>query len=85
VLLLLAGLCGLIALSRAGSTLFWRTTGEGRGLRLGHRRLFPVVALLMATPLMAVYAELLLQLTAAVAEQLRNPDLYLSAVLGGGA
>jgi len=85
VLLLLAGLCGLIALSRAGSTLFWRTTGEGSGLRPARRHLLAAVGLLMLSPLMAVYAEPLLQLTAAVAEQLRNPDLYLSAVLGGEA
>ena len=34
---------------------------------------------------MTVYAEPLLQLTTAVADQLRDPDLYLSAVLGGDA
>ena len=85
VLLLVAGLCGLIALSRAGSTLFWRTTGEGSGLRPARRHLVAVLWLLLLSPLMTVYAEPLLQLTTAVADQLRDPDLYLSAVLGGDA
>ena len=85
VLLLVAGLCGLIALSRAGSTLFWRTTGDGSGLRPARRHLVAVLWLLLLSPLMTVYAEPLLQLTTAVADQLRDPDLYLSAVLGGDA
>ena len=85
VLLLVAGLCGLIALSRAGSTLFWRTTGEGSGLRPARRHLVAVPWLRPSSPLMTVYAERLLQLTTAVADQLRATDLYLSPVLGGGA
>ena len=49
------------------------------------RHLVAVLWLLLLSPLMTVYAEPLLQLTTAVADQLRDPDLYLSAVLGGDA
>ncbi len=84
-LLLIAGLCGLIAMSRAGSTLFWRTTGESAGLRPSRRRLLAVLLLLGLSPAMAIWAEPMLQWTGAVADQLMRPHLYIQAVLGGGA
>ncbi|MED5432023.1 MAG: monovalent cation/H+ antiporter subunit D [Pseudomonadota bacterium] len=85
VLLLVAGLCGVIALSRAGSTLFWRTTGESAGLRPSRRRRFAVLWLLALSPAMALGGVAGLQWAEAVADQLRQPHGYVQAVLGGGA
>ena len=85
VLLLVAGLCGLIALSRAGSLVFWRTTGAGSGLRPARRHLLAVLWLMLAAPLMTIYAEPLLQFAGEVAAQLLAPEHYIHAVLGGEA
>ncbi|MZR63269.1 monovalent cation/H+ antiporter subunit D [Alcanivorax sp. DP30] len=84
-LLLFAGLCGLIAMSRAGSTLFWRTTGESAGLRPSRRRLLAVLWLLVLSPAMAVWGESGLQWADAVADQLKMPTAYMDAVLGEDA
>ena len=84
-LLLLAGLAGLVGLSRAGSTLFWRVHGEVVDRKLGKRRVIPMLALLLASPALALAAEPLLQLCAGVAGQLADPTIYIQAVLGGAS
>lgn len=81
--LLLGGLAGLIALSRAGTTVFWRADGEREGLRPSRRRLGAVIFLMLPALLMSVYAEPLLQWSHAIADQLQNPQWYIHAVLGG--
>jgi multicomponent K+:H+ antiporter subunit D len=81
-LLLLAGLFALIALSRAGSTLFWRPRHEPANaaadpVRLGLTLILP--ALVVA---LSVRAETVLDAGQRVAAQLHAPDRYIEAVLG---
>lgn len=81
-LLLGASLGVLIALSRSGSTVFWRVSGDVQGPPAGQGRLLATVLLLAAAPVMAIWGGPLLAMTSAVADQWGNPALYISAVLG---
>lgn len=85
LLLLVAGLCGVIGMSRAGSSLFWRSLGDGDGLSPRPSQWLGMLWLLMLSPLLALFAEPALQLCEAVALQLREPQLYIQAVLGGAS
>ncbi|MDI4637053.1 MULTISPECIES: monovalent cation/H+ antiporter subunit D [Halomonadaceae] len=81
-LLLIAGLCSLVALSRAGSTLFWRShEGEPSDLPLGRRQLFGVTWLLGASPLLVLLAGPVSDYTQATAEQLSSPAPQIRALL----
>ncbi len=77
------GLLGLIALSRAGSRLFWRTEDApavaGRADRL---RVTAAVLLLGASPLLSLFAAPVTAYTQAAARQLTDPSGYITAVLG---
>ncbi|SDH36087.1 monovalent cation/H+ antiporter subunit D [Pseudomonas panipatensis] len=82
---LLSGLVTLVALSRAGSTLFWRV---GRSV-LGNAerdpvRLFATIGLLACAPLMVACAKPLLAYAQAAAAQLLDGELYRQAILAGG-
>ncbi|MFS2126716.1 monovalent cation/H+ antiporter subunit D [Pseudomonas sp. Pseusp97] len=84
---LVSGLVTIVALSRAGSTLFWRT-----GLSvLGSANREPVkmlaaFGLLASAPLMVVAARPLITYAQATAVQLLDAGLYRQAILlGGGA
>lgn len=82
MLLLLSGLLALIALSRAGSTLFWSPRHESAAqatdpVRLGLTLVLP--ALLVA---LSLWAQQVLQAGQQVAAQLHAPDRYIEAVLG---
>jgi multicomponent K+:H+ antiporter subunit D len=84
---LVSGLVTIVALSRAGSTLFWRT-----GLSvLGSANREPVkmlacFGLLASAPLMVVAARPLITYAQATAAQLLDAGLYRQAILlGGGA
>ncbi|HCE40742.1 MAG: monovalent cation/H+ antiporter subunit D [Alcanivorax sp.] len=83
--LLGGGLLALVGMSRAGSTLFWRATGDGRARRLDRPRLAATVLLLSAAPALAIWGEPVLEATVAAAAQWAQPGLYIEAVLGGGA
>ncbi|ASK35710.1 monovalent cation/H+ antiporter subunit D [Alloalcanivorax mobilis] len=86
-LLLSAGLVALVGLSRSGSTLFWRATGEADAPRLDYWRLFAAALLLAAAPAMAVWGGPLLAISDATAGQWADPSQYINAVLntaGGG-
>ncbi|MBL7250959.1 monovalent cation/H+ antiporter subunit D [Alloalcanivorax sp. C16-2] len=83
--LLGGGLLGVVGMSRAGSTLFWRATGDGRARRLDRPRLVATVLLLGAAPVLAIWGEPVLEATVAAAAQWARPELYIEAVLGGGA
>ena len=79
---LTAGLVALVALSRAGSTLFWKTEGlraEGGGAR--PLAFAPVVVLLGAAVVLTVCAGPVIRYTEATAAQLLTPAGYTGAVL----
>ncbi|MWJ27595.1 monovalent cation/H+ antiporter subunit D [Halomonas sp. ZH2S] len=82
-ILLGGGLCMMIALSRAGSTLFWRSHGEAAGETLPRRQWFGVVWLLGASPLLVVLAGPISDYTHATAVQLANPQSMIHALLDG--
>ncbi|CBV43400.1 monovalent cation/H+ antiporter subunit D [Halomonas elongata] len=87
-ILLISGLCAIIALSRAGSTLFWRSNeGEPGGDRLPRQQWIGVTLLLATSPLLVALAGPVSDYTRATADQLANPDALVSALLpdNGGA
>ncbi|MED5295497.1 MAG: monovalent cation/H+ antiporter subunit D [Pseudomonadota bacterium] len=80
-LLLGTGLCAIVALSRAGSTLFWRSQASDDGEPLSAWQWAGTGWLLAASPLLVVLAGPLAGYTEATAEQLTNPEPMLRAVL----
>ncbi len=82
-----AGLLSLVALSRAGSTLFWRRAEGSRPDAAGADGwvpLAPAAVLILASPLLAALAGPISALTEATAAQLADPAGYVEAVLGPG-
>jgi multicomponent K+:H+ antiporter subunit D len=78
-----AALLGVVALSRAGSRLFWNTTdGHDGEARAGAGALGPVWALLGACVVLTVLAGPMHRYTRAAAEQLLAPQAYIERVLG---
>jgi len=76
-----SGLLALIALSRAGTTLFWRQTEVSASAEpLDALRMTAVLLLLLASPLLVVFAEPVLTYLAATADQLLQPQNYIDAV-----
>jgi len=76
-----SGLLALIALSRAGTTLFWRQTEVSASAEpLDALRMAAVLLLLLASPLLVVFAEPVLTYLAATADQLLQPQNYIDAV-----
>ncbi|WP_445619255.1 monovalent cation/H+ antiporter subunit D [Kushneria sp. Sum13] len=81
-LLLLSGLAGVVAASRAGSTIFWRHgNGDPVGERLSRGKLVGTVVLLSAAPLLVILAGPIGGYTQATAEQITDTVQYRSAVL----
>lgn len=81
-LLLLTSLASLIALSRAGSTLFWRSQrGNISGSPLSHYQWFGVIWLLSAAPLLVALAGPVSSYTQATADQLANPQVLIRTLL----
>ncbi|KPQ21675.1 monovalent cation/H+ antiporter subunit D [Halomonas sp. HL-93] len=81
-LLLLASLASLIALSRAGSTLFWRShRGNLSGSSLPRYQWFGMAWLLSSSLLMVVFAGPVSDYTQATAEQLANPSLVIDTLI----
>ncbi|RUR28131.1 monovalent cation/H+ antiporter subunit D [Vreelandella nanhaiensis] len=81
-LLLLASLASLIALSRAGSTMFWRSQrGSLSGSVLPRRQWLGVIWLLSAAPLLVALAGPISAYTQATAEQLTNPQRLIDTLL----
>jgi len=71
-LILGAGLIALIALSRAGTTLFWRTNGENTTVLKGHPMQYLAIALLVITlPLMVIFGGAVSDFSQLAAEQLK--------------
>ncbi|WP_085917934.1 monovalent cation/H+ antiporter subunit D [Halomonas sp. CSM-2] len=81
-LVLLAGLASLIALSRAGSTLFWRShRGHLSGRPLPRCQWFGMAWLLSSSLLLVVFAGPVSNYTQAAAEQLANPSLVIDTLI----
>lgn len=81
-IVLVGSLAGVIALSRAGTRLFWQTEGEiltGPRPRLIH--LAPVVLLLATSAALTIYAAPVCRYAEATAAQLLAPRGYIEAVL----
>jgi len=81
-LVLAGGLATITALSRSGSTFFWRT--ENRVAKRPKAHFWPLAAclsLLATSPALALWGEPILAYTQAMAEQLLQPDHYIQAVL----
>ncbi|GHE20718.1 monovalent cation/H+ antiporter subunit D [Halomonas urumqiensis] len=79
-ILLATGLAATVALSRAGSTLFWRSQGDAMGEALPRRQWFGVMWLLGASPLLVLLAGPITGYTLATAEQLANPEAMIHAL-----
>jgi multicomponent K+:H+ antiporter subunit D len=85
--LLGSGLLSLIALSRAGITMFWIVDPDDEmeaDTAWPARALAPAAGLLIVVVLISAFAGPLTAFTAATSEQLLAPDTYIRAVLGGG-
>jgi multicomponent K+:H+ antiporter subunit D len=78
--LLATGLLAMIALARAGSVLFWKTTGPASAVRVPLARLAPIVALLACGIALALGAAPAQRYTDAAARQLLDWRPYASAV-----
>lgn len=79
---LVGSLAGLIALSRAGSRLFWKTEGDRGTTGLAQLpQLVPASLLLASSVVMTVYAAPITRYAEATAGQLLSPQHYINAVL----
>jgi len=81
--ILIASFFALIALSRTGSALFLKTDDTATtGVRIEYVSLLAVTALLLSSPLLAIYGDVVSGFTTATAEQLMQPMQYIEGVLG---
>lgn len=81
-LVLLGGLAAITALSRSGSTFFWRTSeGVAHTAKARAWPLAAAIGLLATTPALAIWGEPIIAYTDAMAEQLLNPEQYIQSVL----
>jgi multicomponent K+:H+ antiporter subunit D len=79
-LLIVSGLCALIAMSRAGIRHFWAIEGRGAPqIRLVEG--LPIAALLITCIVLTVKGNAVLRYTHATAQALHNPSRYIEAVL----
>ena len=80
--LLATGLLAMIGLARAGSALFWKTTGApAPAARSSLAALAPTVALLACGAALALFAAPVQRFADAAAEQLADRRLYAATVL----
>lgn len=81
-LLLLSGLCALVALSRAGSVFFWASyKGEVSAGKISGLQLVGVIWLLATAPALVILGGPVSHYTQATAEQLANPDAIIQQLL----
>jgi multicomponent K+:H+ antiporter subunit D len=81
VILLAGSLASLMALSRSGSTFFWRTDNHiAQAPAADKGALLAVVGLLLCIVLLSVGAQRVLDYTQALALQLQEPDAYIQAM-----
>jgi multicomponent K+:H+ antiporter subunit D len=84
---LIGGLLTLIALSRAGTTLFWlgQQTSPSTAAPADRVSLLAALGLLLASPLLLIGAAPILAYLEAAAVQLLDLQPYLSIIAGGAA
>ncbi len=80
---LVSSLLIIIAVSRAGSVLFWKTGSEELQVAPARLPSFAILGLLATSPALAMLAGPVYEVTAATAEQLLTPGAYINGVLGG--
>jgi multicomponent K+:H+ antiporter subunit D len=80
--ILVSSLAALTALSRSGSTLFWRTKAEPApdAVECDRGALFATVALLAMGPALAIWGQEVIRFTDAIAQQVMAPVEYIRAV-----
>ncbi|MEX6503148.1 monovalent cation/H+ antiporter subunit D [Pseudomonas zhanjiangensis] len=82
---LLGGLATLIALSRAGSTLFWRVgRSQLDSAELDYGRLFACASLLLLSPVLVGLAAPVLEYVEATVDQLHDLQTYRQLLQAGG-
>lgn len=82
--IIITSFLSLVAVSRAGSNLFWKTEEpiEGKWSSVRVKSL-PIIGILLTLIAMVVFAGPIVDYTSLTAEQLLNPEGYIHAVLGG--
>ena len=81
-LILVCSLMVIIGLSRAGSTLFWRVSGtDSAAEKAAKLQVFAVSWLLMASPLLVIFAGPFTELSQLAAQQLHDSQQMINAVL----
>ncbi len=84
--LLVGGLFTLIALSRAGTSLFWRVSGESSEQNPPpYLKFIAIFLLLAASPLLVVFAGPVTEFTTMAANQLFDTSQSVNAILPGGS
>jgi multicomponent K+:H+ antiporter subunit D len=82
---LLAGVASLIAISRAGTTLFWRhSNGSNDSDPIHPLKIIAVVLLLSASPLLVIFGGPVTDFTNLAASQLHDTSQSVDALLIGG-
>ncbi|WP_299202426.1 monovalent cation/H+ antiporter subunit D [uncultured Amphritea sp.] len=83
--LLIAGLACLIAISRAGTTLFWRSSGKSSNdVPISRLKLIAVALLLSASPLLVMFGGPITDFTNLAAAQLHDEGQSVYAMLPEG-
>lgn len=81
---LLSGLVVILALSRAGSLLFWHASGSVEQATQSGRTGYVAAGLLLSSALLlVVFADPVLEFCLAAAQQLLQPQLYMQQLQGG--
>lgn len=82
---LIAGLASLVALSRAGTTIFWRSTGEvNDDESISSLQFVAIALLLLASPLLVIFGGAVTDFTDLAAAQLHSPVALIETALPGG-
>lgn len=84
-IVLLAGLACLVAISRAGTTLFWRSTGErAHDEPISPLKIIAIALLLSASPLLVVFGGPVTEFTSLAAAQLHEAGPSTDVTYTGG-
>jgi len=79
-LLIVSGLCAAVALMRIGMRHFW-TTQERSAPHFSTVEMLPIVALVVVTISLAVFADPVIVYAQSIADSLQMHDLYINAVM----